>query len=61
MLARVVITLALLSQALPAFADGLSPVFGSSTQAPVIIAINTETGLPVAAADLPTPVVASAQ
>jgi hypothetical protein len=61
MLTRVLISAGLLSLALPALADIRSPVFGSSTQAPVIIVVNPETGLPVATAELPKPVIASVQ
>ena len=58
---RALFIFALLTFATPALADQVSPVFGSSTQAPVIIAVNSQTGLPLASADLPKPVVASAQ
>ena len=58
---RVFVALVLMALAVPALADGTSPVFGSSTQAPIVIAIDGQTGLPAAAADLPKPVVASAQ
>jgi hypothetical protein len=58
---RVLFIFALFTCATPVLADQVSPVFGSSTQAPVIIAINPQTGLPVASADLPKPMVASAQ
>jgi hypothetical protein len=61
MLTRALLSVAVLTLSTPAFADQVSPVFGSSTQAPVIIAINPQTGLPVASADLPKPMVASAQ
>jgi hypothetical protein len=61
MLIRVVVCLGLLVNALPALADTAAPVFGSSTQAPVIIVVNPETGLPMATAELPKPVIASAQ
>jgi hypothetical protein len=61
MLTRILIPAVLLSLAAPAFAETTSPVFGSSTQAPVTLVVNAETGLPVASADLPKPVVASTQ
>jgi hypothetical protein len=61
MLTRVLISVSLLSLSVPAFAEPASPVFGSSTQAPVTIVVNAETGLPVASADVPKPVVASTQ
>lgn len=61
MLTRVLVFLGLLASALPAFAETASPVFGSSTQAPVIITVNPQTGLPMATAALLKPVVASAQ
>ena len=58
---RVFVALALVALAVPALADDGSPVFGSSTQKPVVVVIDGKTGLPVASADLPKPVVASTQ
>jgi hypothetical protein len=58
---RALISAALLVFATPAFAEQATVIFGSSTQAPVTITVNPATGLPVAAADLPKPIVASAQ
>ena len=58
---HILVFLGLLAGAFPALADTASPVFGSSTQAAVIIAVNPQTGLPMATAALPEPVVANAQ
>jgi hypothetical protein len=61
MLIRVLVSIGFFASVLPALADTAAPVFGSSTQAPVIIVVNPETGLPMATAELPKPVIASAQ
>ena len=61
MLNRVLLSLVLAQAALPALAGQSAPIFGSSTQNPVMIVVNPDTGLPVATAELPTPVVASAR
>ncbi len=61
MVTRALISIVFMALATSAFSDDASPVFGSSTQAPVIMTINPVTGLPMASADLPKPVVASAQ
>jgi hypothetical protein len=57
----IITSIAFLCVATSVLADQPSPIFGSSTQAPVMIAVNPETGLPMASADLPKPVVASVQ
>ena len=60
MTTRILILFALLATALPAYAEDTSPLFGSSTQEPVQIAIDPRDGLPlVAEAEQPQPVVAA--
>ena len=49
MTTRILILIALLAATLPAYAEDVSPLFGSSTQGPVQIAIDPHTGLPVVA------------
>ena len=61
MVIRLLFAIGLLALSLPALAEPTLPVFGSSTQGPVSIAINPDTGQPVATADTSIPVVASAQ
>jgi hypothetical protein len=60
MIARILISIALLATATLAQAEDTSPLFGSSTQEPVQIAIDPNTGLPVVAeVEKPQPVVAA--
>jgi hypothetical protein len=64
MITRILISVALLAAGIPAYAADTSPLFGSSTQGPVQIAIDPHTGLPVVAETEPKqpqphPVVAS--
>ena len=62
MTTRILILFTLLAATLPAYAEDISPLFGSSTQGPVKIAIDPHTGLPVVAQaepKQPLPVVAS--
>lgn len=64
MTTRILILIALLATATLAHAKDASPLFGSSTQGPVQIAIDPHTGLPVVAEAEPKqlqphPVVAS--
>jgi hypothetical protein len=61
MIRHVLIVVSFVSFGLPALAETISPIFGSSTQDPVIIVINPETGQPTASADVTVPVVASVQ
>ena len=57
----VLLPVALAFMAIPCLAGENSPVFGSSTQFPVIIVVNPATGFPVASVDLPKPLVALRQ
>ena len=60
MTTRIVIALALLMTAALAQAQATSPLFGSSTQKAVQIAVDPATGLPVVTAvEQPQPVVAA--
>jgi len=60
MTTRILIAIALLITAELAQAEATSPLFGSSTQEPVQIAVDPATGLPViAAVAQPQPVVAA--
>jgi hypothetical protein len=60
MIARILISIALLATATLAQAEDTSPLFGSSTQEPVQIAIDLRDGLPaVAEVEQPQPVVAA--
>ena len=49
MITRILILIALLAATLPAYAEDTSPLFGSTTQEPVQIAIDPRDGLPVVA------------
>jgi hypothetical protein len=60
MIARILVSIALLAACVPAFAADTSPFFGSATQKPVQIAVDPHTGLPlVAETKRPHPVVAT--
>ena len=60
MITRILISVALLAATLPAYAEDTSPLFGSSTQEPVQIAIDPRDGLPVVAeAEQPQPAMAT--
>jgi len=61
MMTRALLIFSLLALNGPAIAKNPSPIFGSSTQAPVVVAINPRTGLPVIVADNSKPVVANTQ
>ena len=49
MVTRALVLFALLTAAIPAFAVETSPLFGSASQAPVQVAVDPHTGLPVVA------------
>jgi len=60
MFARILFPIVLLAAIVPAYAEKTSPHFGSTTQEPVQIAIDPNTGLPVVTeAEQPQPVVAA--
>ena len=49
MITRILVSIALLAAYTPAYAADTSPYFGSSTQEPVQIAVDPQTGLPLVA------------